>query len=99
MFTAVYNPSGRVLNDLAAWVNQPLHVKQAFKGGDWQTREAACRLQACTRRNVDQRKSLRGGPGGRGRSTSVWFAATPEFLASTRAHLRYEAAETSDARV
>lgn len=33
MFTTVYNPSGRVLNDLAAWINQPPHVKQAFKGG------------------------------------------------------------------
>jgi hypothetical protein len=33
MFGTIYKPSGRVLNDLAAWVDQPQHVRQAFKGG------------------------------------------------------------------
>jgi hypothetical protein len=33
MFSKVYNPSGRVLNDLDVWAKQPAYVKQAFKRG------------------------------------------------------------------
>jgi hypothetical protein len=34
MFGRVYNPSGRVLNDLEVWAKQPPYVREAFKGGE-----------------------------------------------------------------
>jgi hypothetical protein len=47
MFGTIYKPGARVLNDLAAWVDQPQPVRQAFKGGIAGRVKLPIRLRLC----------------------------------------------------